>query len=202
MSDFMTGTYNPLASQGYGFNDNSFSTSYVMPYQATSAGSGVTSVTDDLTGAVSNIFHSFTTGLSNAISLTAAGVGNYLSGAGQPQIVGYDRYNNAIYMVTDPRTGAQYTTSSPGYPGAPGSSSQYIERTPQSPNGTGLWGWITNTLSLPAPTPQQSIGTVPVGSPAASVVNVPGIGPVTIPQLILGAGALLAVAVIIKAAVK
>lgn len=154
-----------------GFSDTT--TSYVMPRLDQAGAPAVSNIADGLTGAVSSIFSSFTAGLSNAISASAAGIGNYLAG-GNRQLVGYDQYNNPIYSIRDPQTGAVYTTSTPGYPGAPGAPSQYIERTPTSRDGTGIWGWLTNTLSLPSPRPQQSIGTVPIVENSAATTMIGG----------------------------
>lgn len=174
-----------LASAGFGPVDTSaFSQpTAVVPYQLQSSSASSSNSTDGLTGAISTIFSSFTSGLSSAVNAAATGVGAYLSGQGTPQVVGYDRYNNPIYLVTN-SDGSQYTTSSPGLPSMPGAPANYPERNATSYNGTGLWGWITNSLGLPSPQPIAQIGSYPLAISGGTTVTGAPASP-AIPSVIL-----------------
>jgi hypothetical protein len=153
-----------------------------MPYTAASDQPGVTGVTDSLTGAVSNIFHSFTSGISTVINGVAQNYTNYLNGTQSP--IGYDRYGQPIYQVVDPRTGALSTTTTPAWPGGVAGPGTYPERTPPSYSTGGVWGWLTNMLSIPAPTPQKSLGTVQPQT--ANPLTAPIVGGLSVAQIGLG----------------
>ncbi len=156
----------------------------MVGYTAASDGGGVTGVFDSLTGAATNIFHSFTQGISSVISGTAKNYTNYLNGTGQ--VVGYDRYNNPIYLVTDPVTGAQTTSATPAWPGGTSNPSNSPERIPNNYQTGGVWGWLTNSLSLPAVLPQKSLGTVTPAQPQQSFLTAPILGGFNVEQVALG----------------
>ena len=153
-----------------------------VPYMASSDQPSATTFTDSLTGAASNIFSSFTNGISSVIGGVASNYTNYLNGTTSP--VGYDRYGQPIYQVIDPRTGALSTTATPAWPGGVSGPSNFPERTPINYQTGGVWGWLTNMLSIPAPTPQKSLGTVNPSQPSA--LETPVVGGFSLAQIGLG----------------
>ena len=189
MSDFSL-DFQPLP--GFSINSSSSGISGIPTtpnsssagFTAQSNGGGVTGIFDSLTGSATNIFHSFTNGISSVINGVAQNYGNYLNGSGT--VVGYDRYNQPIYQVRDPVTGALSTTATPALPGSSSSPSNSLERTPPSYQTGGVWGWLTNMLSLPAVQPQLSIGTTPPATTQQSFFTSPIIGGFSVAQIGMG----------------
>ena len=204
MSDFLTGTYTAGLSSSGNFTSNSgIDPSAIVPYQAQSDGGFMTTITDDLSGAASYIFGSFVSGVGALSKDFASNPGKYIGDQGT--IVGYDRLGNPIYRVQDPRTGAWTTSSTPAWPGGGGSVTNNPERVPQSYPSSSLWGWLVNSLGLPAPQPQAQIGVVPLPQNTANVVpNSQGSGGMSIglPQVALGLGAAFVAFTVIRGLVK
>lgn len=178
---------------------SSFIPNSIAPYDAQSDGGAVHGFVDDLSGAASYVFSSFTEGLGNLAKGFAVNPGAYLGDTGS--VVGYDRLGNPIYRIIDPRSGAWTTTSTPAWPGG-GTPSAYPERTPPSYQTGGVWGWLTNALGLPGPQPIAQIGAV--NTPGSSVNVIPAVGNtgISLPQIALGLGAAFVAFVVIRAVVK
>lgn len=199
-TDWTFGTYlNNVGSTGGARGATSLSSfvpNSIAPYDAQSDGGSVHSFTDDLSGAVSYMFSSFTEGLGSLAKGFASNPAAYLGDAGT--VVGYDRLGNPIYRVIDPRTGAYTTTSTPAWPGG-GSPSAYPERTPPSYQTGGVWGWLSNALGLPGPQPIAQIGAVQTPATTANILPANVAGGISGAQIALGIGAAFVAFVAIRA---
>lgn len=192
MSDLSTGTYrfldsltNSVASSSGSIGASPFYSNSELP-PASWDKSGYGAQPGPSPG--ETLMYSFTNGLATIVDgLSRAAVG----GPG----VQYDRYGNPITLTYDPRTGAGYTTATAAWPGAPGGPGAYPERVPINYSVGGPWGWLTDLLGLPAPTPDYSVGSVPgtFGAPGSPVIPTSG---GTSPLLVLGLLAITAIAAV------
>jgi hypothetical protein len=180
-----------LANMGQ-FSDPIFSSGNI-PVITDKNGAGLETIADAIGNGVSNIWYSFTGGISSAIDGMSDEVANYVAGTGEP--VGYDKYGQPIYNVRDPRTGAYMSTTTPSYYGGPGNYSTDPQRAIRTTaNGdVGFFGRLINSLAYPNPVPAPTIVSSP-NDPRTqtNVFATPVVGDITLGTAL----AVLAVAVI------
>lgn len=143
-------------------------------------------------GFADGILYSFTNGISTVLDGLAQSAVGYTGNAGA--VIGTDRYGQPIYQYRDPRTGAVTTGATATWPGAPGTPQSYPERTPINYQTGGPYGWLSNMLGLPAPKPNNALGTIP-GTTLGPLSFAPGSG--ATPYIVV-AGLIIAGLVVMK----